>query len=361
MKIWIDLANSPHVPFFSPIIAALRPECEVVVTARDCFQVCGLAELAGLDFTKVGCHFGKWKALKVAGTIVRALQLAPIVCRERPTVAVSHGSRSQRILAAALGIPSILLMDYEFAAWLPWCRPTKVLIPEVVAKRDVPMDAAIIANYPGTKEDVYVPYFTPRQGVLSDLGLAPGKVIVTVRPPADKAHYHTPESERLFSEVVGFLGRFEHVTMVMLSRSGEQSKHIEARWPELFRTGRIVIPRKVVDGLNLMWHSDLVISGGGTMNREAAALGMPVYSTFRGRTGAVDRYLESCGRLVMLHGPEDFARLRLEKRPTPAARHSREHRTLDFIVEQILGLARRLSDPSIPQRRIKHWLQWRRR
>ena len=41
------------------------------------------------------------------------------------------------------------------------------------------------------------------------------------------------------------------------------------------------------------------------MNREAAALGVPVYSIFRGTTGAVDKYLEEEGRLTMLKSVED--------------------------------------------------------
>jgi predicted glycosyltransferase len=109
------------------------------------------------------------------------------------------------------------------------------------------------------------------------------------------------------------------------------------RWPDLFSDGKMRIPEKIVDGLNLIWHSDFVISGGGTMNREAASLNVPVYSIFRGKIGAVDQYLSKTGRLVLLQNVEDLQTkilpVRRERPTRPQDRHSA---ALGRIVEQIV-------------------------
>src|SRR5262249_18050156 len=93
-------------------------------------------------------------------------------------------------------------------------------------------------------------------------------------------------------------------------------------------------------GLNLIWHSDLVISGGGTMNREAAALGVPVYSVFRGKIGAVDRYLSKMGRLVLLESSNEFpAKISLARRDRSVKPRNGNSAALNFIVKQIAAAA----------------------
>ena len=129
-KIWIDLDNSPHVPFFTPIVEELeRRGYSVLVTARDAFQVCELAQAAGLKCRIIGTHFGKHKLLKIVGLAVRALQLIPVAAREKPDVAVSHGSRGQLVASAVIGIPSVLIMDYEYARGLILAKPSWVRSP----------------------------------------------------------------------------------------------------------------------------------------------------------------------------------------------------------------------------------------
>src|SRR5659263_268820 len=114
-KIWIDLDNSPHVPFFKPIMKELSKKgFQVVLTARDCSQTCALADRNEFRYERIGRHFGKNKILKVLGLLVRALQLMPFALKEKPDLALSHGSRSQLILSWLLGIPSVLIFDYEF-------------------------------------------------------------------------------------------------------------------------------------------------------------------------------------------------------------------------------------------------------
>jgi hypothetical protein len=129
--------------------------------------------------------------------------------------------------------------------------------------------------------------------------------VVTARPPADEANYHNPESDVLFRAAIDFVAEFHGVRVVLLPRTEKQGASARALWPELFAERKMMIPEHAVDGLSLLWSSDLAISGGGTMNREAAALGVPVYSVFRGKIGAVDRYLAQNGRLVLLESVAD--------------------------------------------------------
>lgn len=305
--IWIDLDNSPHIPFFLPIIGRFEKEgYRVEVTARDCFQVCGLADLHRLTYKSIGKHYGRNKILKVVGNVYRALQLVPIAARAKPAVALSHGSRAMILAARILNIQTALIMDYEFVQMIPFVNPALILAPQVISMNGVIKGKTKLVNYPGIKEDVYVPFFKPDGSIRTALGLDDSSIAVTIRPPATEAHYHNPESEGLFAEVLDVLDHIDGVKMVILPRNEvKQTAWIKKNWPHLFANGKAVIPDKVVDGLNLIWHSDLVVSGGGTMNREAAALGVPVYSIFRGKIGAVDRYLSENGRLVLLTSKDD--------------------------------------------------------
>jgi predicted glycosyltransferase len=237
--------------------------------------------------------------------------MLPTVLREKPDLAVSHGSRSLFLLSTLLRIPTITIMDYEHVKWAGFASLSWVLAPEIIPEEAflaAGVDKEHILRYPGIKEDVYTPLFRPSPSFKSSLGLNGKKVIITIRPPANEAHYHNPESEALLAEVMEFLGRHLNIKTVLVPRTPKQEQELRQAWPALFADGRAVVPEHVVDGLNLIWCSDLVISGGGTMNREAAALGVPVYSIFRGKLGAVDKYLADTGRLVLLQSREDIHR-----------------------------------------------------
>lgn len=306
-RIWVDLDNSPHVPFFVPIMKELeRRGHTVTLTARDAFQVCELADAFHLTYERIGRHYGKNRVLKVGGTCLRALQLLPGAVRERPDLSVGHGSRSQMLASMLLRIPSLCIIDYEFVALPGLLGPTWMMVPEIVPKSSIRQAADHVLTYSGIKEDVYAPTFKPNSSIRTRLGLRQDQVVVLLRPPANEAHYHTPQSDELFTATVKRLDQATNIKVVLLPRNRRQEEAIRARWPELFASGKAVVPEHVEDGLNLIWHSDLVISGGGTMNREAAALGVPVYSIFRGKLGAVDRYLANAGRLTMVENEADL-------------------------------------------------------
>ena len=203
-KIWIDLDNSPHVPFFKPIIDELQKrQYSVFVTVRDCFQVCGLADLHKLKYQSIGKHYGKNVLLKAVGLLIRSGQLAPAVSKYKPDISLSHGSRSQVLLSSILRIPSIVIADYEFTQKI--AQPSYIMVPELIPDSAFSSYTGSILKYPGIKEDVYVPSFKPDPGIFNELGIKKEDIVVTIRPPATEAHYHNPESEKLFSAVIDHL------------------------------------------------------------------------------------------------------------------------------------------------------------
>src|ERR1700720_1203223 len=209
------------------------------------------------------------------------------------------------------------------------------MCPEVIPTSVFRCDPKRVLKYPGIKEDVYVPRFVPDPHIRPELGLDNDDVVVTVRPPATEAHYHRPQSDELFEAVIEFLSCRPEVKIVMLPRNEKQAVHLRNHWPALFENRKIRIPHQVVDGLNLIWHSDLVISGGGTMNREAAALHVPVYSTFRGKIGAIDQYLVEQKRLVLIESVSDiYQRIKLVKRDRHVNKYGNSA-TLTAIVKHI--------------------------
>ena len=339
-KIWIDLDNSPHVPFFKPIIRELENRgYHVVLTARDCSQTCGLADLSKMTYKKIGRHFGKNKIAKILGLLIRSFAMISFILKEKPDLAVSHGSRSQILISKLFGIESILIFDYEYTQRLVIVSPDWSLAPEIISPDESKIKNSHFRSYPGIKEDVYVPEFKPDHSILKELNIDDKKLIVTIRPPATQAHYHNPQGEKLLKAVIDYIGQKQNVYMVLMPRYKEQVNYIRELWPELCRNRQIIIPDHVVDGLNLIWHSDLVISGGGTMNREAAALGVPVYSIFRGKIGAIDKYLAKEKRLTLLESVEDVRKkIKLIRRDKSIKANITKKLSLDTIVENIVKI-----------------------
>ena len=339
-KVWIDIDNSPHVPFFLPIIEELEKQgVEMGLTARNIYQVCELLDFFHLPCKVIGKHYGKNKFMKVFGTLLRTLQLAPTALRMRPNVAVSHGSRAQLMICKVLGIPTIVMHDYEHSTKTGFLEPDWFLMPDVIPEGAMVRKTDTVMRYPGLKEDVYVPRFRPDPTILTQLGISPDELVVTLRPPATEAHYHNPESEILFAETMRLLSANPRVRAVTLPRNARQGQQLRADWSELIASGQMLVPDKPVDGLNLIWFSDLVVSGGGTMNREAAALGVPVYSIFRGKIGAVDRYLAETGRLTMLESIDDVrTKIELVRWNRPAEPKDRNSPVLQCIVASILSV-----------------------
>ena len=309
MRIWIDLTNSPHVLVMRPLIDVMRADGhEVCVTARDFAQTLQLCERFGIAHTAVGRHRGGRLASKGVGLASRSAALVRFARGRGFDVAIGHGSNDVSVAAKLLRIPSATAFDYEFAAAQHHvnCRLCRiVMVPQVIPpERLTPYGCTPrkLRRYPGLKEEYYLADFEPDEAVLTELGLERERPIVLVRTPPAVSLYHRFENP-LFARTLDHLAA-SGAQIVVLPRTPEQRA-------ELAERAAFLVPARAIDAQSLIAYSDLVISAGGTMNREAVALGAPVYTTFEGRLGAVDEALMREGRLRKLGDPEEIV---VEKR-----------------------------------------------
>jgi uncharacterized protein len=330
MRIWIDLANSPHVPFFRVLLPEfVERGHQVEITARDFAQTVELATNAGMLPAVIGGHGGKRLSGKAGNLVGRAAALAKWALGRGIDLAVSHNSYAQIAAAAALGIKSVTLMDYEHqpANHVAFRLASRVIVPRVFPASELRRcggGAKKVSRYDGTKEDVYLAEFAPHPSfpaTLRALGVKNEDILVVVRPPAHEALYHRFENE-LFDELLTRLGHAAGVKVLLLARNEAQKSAYAARgWSNL------ILPPKALDGANLMAAADLVISAGGTMNREAAALGVPAASVYAGKWAAIDEELVREGRMLRLSSAEEIQSLSLVKKESAKPRdaiHVRE-------------------------------------
>jgi predicted glycosyltransferase len=330
MRVWIDLTNSPHVLVMRPVIRALeRRGADVLVTARDFAQTIGLCERFGIEYEAIGRHRGGRLTAKGLGLLSRSAALARWARGRRIDIALGHGSNDVTVAARLLGIPASTAFDYEWARVQHTvnCRLCRaVVVPEAIPpERLAPYGAtpAKLKRYPGLKEEYYLADFEPDDSVLGELGLDPAQPIAVVRTPPAVSLYHRFENP-LFA---GVLERLRGTQSVVLPRTAEQRA-------ELARAGGFVVPEQAIDAQSLIAFADLVISAGGTMNREAVALGTPVWTTFEGRLGAVDERLIAEGRLRRLDRAEDVV---LERRDRGAGPSTRIRRDPDVLADLMLA------------------------
>jgi uncharacterized protein len=317
LRIWIDLANSPHVPFFRALIPEfVAREHQVEITARDFAQTVELATKAGMTPHVIGGHGGGSITGKAGNLVGRAAALRKWARDRGFDLAVSHNSYAQIAAAAALGIRTVTLMDYEHqpANHLAFRLASRVIVPRAFPAAELRKYGASmrkVKRYQGTKEDVYLADFVPDSSfadVLRKLGVASEDVLIVVRPPAREALYHRFENE-LFDELLARFSSRDDAKIILLPRSDAQRLKYEKRgWPNM------IMPREALDGANLIAAADLVVSAGGTMNREAAALGVPAVSIYAGQWAAIDEELVREGRLQRISSREEMESLQVKKK-----------------------------------------------
>jgi uncharacterized protein len=320
VRIWVDLANSPHVLFFAPLIAEMEQRGHsVFVTARLLAQTTELARLYDLEARVIGAHGGRGTQAKVTANLERALALRRAARIESVDLAVSHNSYSQAVGARLLGIPSVTIMDYEHtpANHISFRLASRVILPDAIEQRTVRKFGVTrrkYVGYPGFKEQVYLEDFRADPLVLErlDPGLTArtSLVVAVARPPADFAVYHR-FANPLFLEWLRRTASDPSVRIIVLPRNNAQHHEITQ-----LRLRSVLLPDNAVQGPSLVHAADLVVSAGGTMNREAAVLGVPAYSLFQGRPAAVDRALEGLGRLTVVADEDSLGLIRLEKKQT---------------------------------------------
>jgi uncharacterized protein len=326
LKIWIDISAPAHVLVFRPLIALLRGDGhEVEVTTRDYAQTLELLEQHGIEATVVGRHGGRSRLGKARSLLSRLRALRRFARDRSYDLALAHGSHELTLTARRLGIPSATTHDYEYATLqhhLGDRAATRVVVPEAIPAERMArfgVRRPKLLQYPGLKEEYYLHDFEPDPAVLDALGVDGERTLVVVRTPPDVSLYHR-RSNPLFPQMLGFLGRQESIRVVVLARAPEQRDYV-------VRLGlpSVIVPEHAVDAQSLIAFADLVVSAGGTMNREAAALGVPVYTTFGGRMGGVDEMLIREGRLRPLTDPRA---LDLRKRDGTSERVRRDPRLL---------------------------------
>jgi len=312
VRVWIDMTASAHVLVFRPLVEIMRGRGdEVEITARDYAQTLQWLELHGLEAEVIGRHGGRSRVQKARQMTHRLGALRRWAKGRGFDIALAHGSHELTITARRLGIPSSTTFDYEFATIQHQlgCRAaTKVVVPEAI-----PADRLTkygvrppkLVQYPGLKEEYYLSDFEPDSSLLARFDVDPARVLVVLRPPPDVSLYHR-QSNPLFPMTLEHLGRLENVHAFVLPRTEEQRDYVRR-----LDLPSVILPETAVDAQSLIALADIVVSAGGTMNREAAALGVPVYTTYGGRLGGVDEALIRKGRLKPLTDPRA---LELEKR-----------------------------------------------
>jgi predicted glycosyltransferase len=314
VNVWIDMTASAHVLVFRPLIKLLRDRGDTVeITAREYAQTLQLLELHGLQAEVIGRHGGRSRLGKARAMRRRLRDLRRFAKGRAFDVALAHGSHELTMTARRLGVPSSTTFDYEWA-WLQHqlgCRAaTRVVVPESIPPARLARYGARppkLAQYPGLKEEYYLADFEPSPQVLGEWQIDPGRVLVVLRPPPDVSLYHR-HSNPLFPQTLAALGARDDVHAIVLPRTPDQRDYVRS-----LDLPSVLVPERAVDAQSLIALADVVVSAGGTMNREAAALGVPVYTTYGGRLGGVDEALIGEGRLVPLTDPRA---LTLEKRTT---------------------------------------------
>jgi predicted glycosyltransferase len=318
MRLWIDLANSPHVPFFKALTKRFASQGhEIETTAREFAETIPLAHAAGFSPVVIGSHAGRDVSKKAGSIASRAWALAGWARKRKFDLAISHNSYSQILAARVLGVNSITMMDYEHqpANHLAFRFASRIIVPaSFPAERLRHYGARVgkVRRYHGTKEDVYL-------------------VLVLMRPPAHDALYHRFQNT-LFDEALEMLRGEDNAQVILLPRNEAQRAVYAGR-------ERVIIPSSPLDGANLIAASDLVISAGGTINREAAALGVPAASIYAGRWAAVDEELIKEGRLQRIMNAADLRKLVIEKKRAANPRRSVE--VIDEVVQHILDASRK--------------------
>ena len=309
-----------HPVVFRPLISRLRAMGhDVEVTARDYAQTLGLARRLGIEHTAIGRHGGASRSRKLAALIGRTLRMRRYGGHGFD-LAVAHGSNDLAVVARALKIPAVDMFDYEWATLqhTVGCRIARIVMtPDTIPPERLRRYGAgpkKLRQYPGLKEEYYLSDFEPDRSLLDRFRVDPARVLVVLRPPPDVSLYHR-HSNPLFPQTLEHLGRTDDVHAFVLPRTEEQREYVRG-----LGLPSVILPDGAVDAQSLIALADLVVSAGGTMNREAAALGVPVYTTYGGRLGGVDEELIRDGRLKPLTDPRALALTKRDPESTPRVR-----------------------------------------
>ena len=304
MRIWIDIDNAPHVHIMEPLISELEERGHrVLITTRDYGHTVELLKMKKRPYILIGKHPGRLIFLKIIFLIYRMLKLYIWAFDKNFDLAFCHGSRSMVIPARLLGIPLVAMYDSDFLFKI---FAKKILMPSLSAN----IDCSKCIQFPGLKEELYLWEHEYKENWDDGITYSKRNVIAILRPPASMAHYHNPQAEIIFKEVLKQISKIDRLSGILVPRTNAQKDEILQFVRNM--NGIVVLP-KAVDGISMLKDADLLIGGGGTMNREAALLGVPVYSIFKSKIGKVDKWLEEKNRMKFINSIDDIRNIIYEK------------------------------------------------
>jgi len=337
--IWIDIDNPPQVQYLVPVAEELEHRgFPVVITARDNSITHQLLRDRGTSFIPVGKAFGKQKWRKITGVLGRAIRLMATVRGQKPHLLLC-ASRSGALAARLMGIPGFVIVDYEFAELNSYTKlGTYVAFPDAISPETFQargFAADRLLPFPGLKE-----HLTFHRRNISDEdtfrppGFEPDHPVVSFRPPAVETHYYSPKSKVVYEALMEKLASRDDIHLVFLPRYTWQAEQLD-QWDWKCP---VYVPERPIPPIPLLKGSDLVISSGGTMLREAAFLGVPSYGIFQSQIGEVDKDLDAKGQLILIGGIDEFDKFRFEKK-TNAGITSGAADTMNSLLAQILKKA----------------------
>lgn len=308
---WFDLDNTPHVSIFRYIFNELdKRNFKYFITARDFAQTKELLELYKIKHLLVGEHAGKSRIKKISNLLIRAHKLNQLIKNKHITLAISHGSRSQLITSKIKRIPSIVMMDYEFTEHFLFNYFSDfILVPKFIPDerlRNSGLNLKKVIKYNGFKEEIYLRFFIPETNFREKISINEDEILIILRPPSLVSNYHDVKSEELLVAVIRHLEKFNNIKTIVVNRTNTEKKFLINN---ISAIEKFIFLERPVDGLQLLYTSDMVISGGGTMNREAALLGVPTFSIFGGKRPYLDEYLEKIGRLNFINNSRELEKI----------------------------------------------------
>jgi hypothetical protein len=313
-----------------------------MVTARKFAQTTELLDLWKIPHRVVGIHGGKSKIHKVINLLQRSSQLDRAIRGHAIGLAVSHGSRTQLLVSKRRGIDSVLMLDYEHTeARIFNALATHLLMPRHLPEhilRSAGFRIQKVLRYDGFKEELYLEDFVPTMRVRELLGIPAEAILVTVRPPSMVGNYHDPKSEELYRSCLDHFASVPQAVCLIVNRTPAEASLVSR---EIRHLSNVRVLDRPVDGLQLLWNSDIVVSGGGTMNRESALLGVPTYSIFTGKRPFLDQMLHEQGRLAFVSTPREVQVIPVTRWPRPASFTPRTRGLASSITDLLLDLAKR--------------------
>ncbi len=296
MHLWLDITNSPHVLFFAPIVKELEKKGhKVLITSREHSQTTGLLKLHSMKSTVVGTHAGVSLISKALYVPVRVFSLIKFLRKEKIDACVVHQSFYGILAAFFLGIKKrVYIFDNEKAFFqnilaIPFA--TKVLCPEAVAQDR--MFFRKLKKYPGIKEAVYLSDFKPDKKIVKKFGLSQKNKLIVMRPEPYSAAYYSEGKNVLYPLIKEIIEKKKTWQVVVIPRDKKQRSAFKKAFNK-----KITVAEEAIDTPSLMAFADAVVGAGGTMNREAAVLGVPVISLYRGGLLASDKWLIKRGLMA---------------------------------------------------------------